>query len=120
MDSGALYLIVSLSIVADIVLYGVVARAATGKVGPNAWAGIRTRTTRKNDKTWLAAHVVAYPIMRDTAIANGVLMIVALFVPLQLRVPLISLALGVLVVGVLFAGVQGQKAAKAADSASSK
>jgi uncharacterized membrane protein len=120
MDSGALYLIVSLSIVADIVLYVIVARAATGKVGPNAWAGIRTRATRKNEKTWLAAHVVAYPIMRDTALANVVLMIVALFVPLELRVPLVSLALGVLLVGVLFAGVQGQKAAKAADSATSK
>jgi hypothetical protein len=120
MDSGVLYLVVAVSIVADVILYGVVARAASGKVGPNAWAGIRTRTTRTNEKTWLAAHVVAYPIMRDTALANVVLMIVALFVPWEFRVPVVSLALGVLLVGVLFAGVQGQKAAKAALSAPSK
>jgi uncharacterized membrane protein len=115
MDSGTLYLIVSLSIVADVILYAVVARAASGKVGPNAWAGIRTKATRKNEKTWLAAHVVAYPIMRDTALANATLMIVSLFLPPQFQMYLVQVALGALLVGVIFAGVQGQKAAKAAD-----
>lgn len=115
MDSGTLYLIVSLSIVADVILYAVVARAASGKVGPNAWAGIRTKATRKNEKTWLAAHVVAYPIMRDTALANATLMIVSLFLPPQFQMYLVQVALGALLVGVFFAGVQGQKAAKAAD-----
>lgn len=115
MDSGTLYLIVSLSIVADVILYAVVARAASGKVGPNAWAGIRTKATRKNEKTWLAAHVVAYPIMRDTALANATLMIVSLFLPPQFQMYLVQVALGALFVGVIFAGVQGQKAAKAAD-----
>jgi uncharacterized membrane protein len=115
MDSGTLYLIVSLSIVADVILYAVVARAASGKVGPNASAGIRTKATRKNEKTWLAAHVVAYPIMRDTALANATLMIVSLFLPPQFQMYLVQVALGALLVGVIFAGVQGQKAAKAAD-----
>lgn len=115
MNSGTHYLIVSLSIVADIFLYAIVARAATGKVGPNAWAGIRTKTTRKNDKTWLAAHVAAYPLMRDTALANATLMIVSLFLPAEYQAYLVEVALGALLVGVIFAGVQGQKAAKAAD-----
>lgn len=116
MDSGTLYLTVALSLVADVILYVVVARAASGKVGPNAWAGIRTKATRKNEKTWLAAHVVAYPIMRDTALANATLMIVALFLPSQFQMYLVQVALGALLVGVIFAGVQGQKAAKAADN----
>ena len=115
MDSGTHYLIISLSIVADIILYAVVARAASGKVGPNAWAGIRTKTTRKNDTTWLAAHVAAYPIMRDTALANATLMIVSLFLPFEYQTYLVQVAVGALLAGVIFAGVQGQKAARAAD-----
>ena len=115
MDSGTHYLIVSLSIVAGVILYAIVARAATGKVGPNAWAGIRTRATRKNDKTWLAAHVAAYPLMRDTALANATLMIVSLFLPFEYQAYLVEVALGALLAGVIFAAVQGQKAAKAAD-----
>jgi hypothetical protein len=51
--------------------------------------------------------------MRDTAIANAVLMVVSLFVPYDFQVALMQIAVGVLLVGVLFAGVQGQKAAKA-------
>lgn len=117
MDTGTLALIVTLSLAADIALYAIVARAASGKVGPNAWAGIRTKATRKNEKTWLAAHVVAYPIMRDTAVANATLMIVALFLPTEFQLYLVQIAVGALVVGVLFSGYQGNKAAKAADSA---
>lgn len=115
MDSGTLYLLVSLSMVADVILFAVVARAASGKVGPNAWAGIRTKTSMKNDKTWLAAHVAAYPLMRDTALANATLMIVSLFLPSEFQAYLVQVAFGALLVGVIFAGVQGQKAAKAAD-----
>jgi hypothetical protein len=113
MDSGAHFAIVTLSLLADVILYVVVARSATGRVGPNSWAGIRTRTTMKSEKTWLAAHVAAYPLMRDTAIANAVLMVVSLFVPYDFQVALMQIAVGVFLVGVLFAGVQGQKAAKA-------
>lgn len=115
MDSGTHYLIIALSIVADIILYNVVARAASGKVGPNAWAGIRTKATRKNDKTWLAAHVAAYPIMRDTALANATLLIISLFLPSEFQAYLVQVATGALLAGVIFAGVLGQKAAKAAD-----
>ncbi|MDH6278145.1 putative membrane protein [Aurantimicrobium minutum] len=115
MDSSTQYLIVALSLVADIILYAVIARAATGKLGPNSWAGIRTKATRKNDKTWLAAHVAAYPLMRDTALANATLMIVSLFLPFEYRSYLVQVAIGALLAGVIFAGYQGQKAAKAAD-----
>ena len=89
--------------------------AASGKVGPNAWAGIRTKATRKNDKTWLAAHVAAYPLMRDTALANATLLIISLFLPSEFQAYLVQVATGALLAGVIFAGVQGQKAAKAAD-----
>ncbi|MEY2698143.1 MAG: hypothetical protein RL720_99 [Actinomycetota bacterium] len=115
MDSGIHWLIVSLSIAVDVILYAVVARSATGKVGPNAWAGIRTKATRKNDKTWLAAHVAAYPLMRDTALVNATLLVVSLFIPSEYQAYLVEVATGALVVGVIFAAVQGQKAAKAAD-----
>lgn len=115
MDTSLHYLIVALSIVVDIILYAVVARSATGKIGPNAWAGIRTKATRKNDKTWLAAHVAAYPLMRDTALANATLLIVSLFLPAEYQAYLVEVASGALLVGVIFAAVQGQKAAKAAD-----
>ena len=115
MDTSLHYLIVALSIVVDIILYVVVARSATGKVGPNAWAGIRTQATRKNDKTWLAAHVAAYPLMRDTALANATLVIISLFLPAEYQAYLVEVASGALLVGVIFAGVQGQKAAKAAN-----
>ena len=115
MDTSLHSFIVALSIVVDIILYVVVARSATGKVGPNAWAGIRTKATRKNDKTWLAAHVAAYPLMRDTALANATLLIVSLFLPAEYQAYLVEVASGALLVGVIFAAVQGQKAAKAAD-----
>jgi uncharacterized membrane protein len=116
MDTGTHWLIVSLSIVVDIILYAVVARSATGKVGPNAWAGIRTTATRKNDKTWLAAHVAAYPLMRDTALVNATLLVVSLFIPSEYQAYLVEVATGALVVGVIVAAFQGQKAAKAADA----
>jgi hypothetical protein len=42
-------------------------------------------------------------------------MIVSLFLPSEYQAYLVQVALGALLVGVIFAGVQGQKAAKAAD-----
>jgi len=42
-------------------------------------------------------------------------MIISLFLPGEFRAYLVQVALGALLVGVIFAGVQGQKAAKAAD-----
>lgn len=34
-------------------------RTADGRLGSNAWAGIRTRTTRSSDEAWREAHMAA-------------------------------------------------------------
>ena len=53
--------------------------------------------------------------MRDTALANATLLIISLFLPSEFQAYLVQVATGALLAGVIFAGVQGQKAAKAAD-----
>lgn len=34
-------------------------KTASGELGRNSWAGVRTRTTRGSDEAWLAAHQAA-------------------------------------------------------------
>ncbi len=36
-------------------------RAADGRLGPNGWAGTRTRATRSSPEAWKAAHLAALP-----------------------------------------------------------
>lgn len=112
MDRGIHLVVAAAFIVVDVILYVIVARAATGKVGPQAWVGIRTRATRKSEASWLAAHVTAYPIIRDTALANAGLVILSLFLPISFQLPVIQIALGVLLVGVILAAFFGNKAAR--------
>lgn len=57
--SGAIGLMVGVGVV--IVMSGwvviwVAQRAADGRLGPNRWAGVRTRATRSSEEAWLAAH----------------------------------------------------------------
>lgn len=48
-------------------------RAADGRLRRNAWAGVRTRTTRSSDEAWSAAHRAAEPLTK----AGGAIMIVS-------------------------------------------
>ena len=46
----------ALMVVAGLAIIGMARRAADGRLGPNALAGIRTRTTRSSPGAWQAAH----------------------------------------------------------------
>ncbi len=41
---------------AGLMIISIARRASDGRLGPNAIAGIRTRTTRSSPEAWLAAH----------------------------------------------------------------
>lgn len=113
MERGLFALIVTLCFIVDLTLYLVTLRAATGRIKRNFWVGIRTRTTRHSDDAWVAAHIAAYPIMRDTAAANALLLVIAMFLPFEFQGYLTQFALGVLVIGIVMGTLQAQKAAKA-------
>lgn len=113
MDRGLHFFVVAAAIVVDVALYVIVARSATGKAARGVALGIRTKATQASEKAWLAAHVTAYPIVRDTALVNAALMIVSLFVPIEFQLYVVQLALGALVIGIIFAYVQANKTAKA-------
>ncbi|MEL6891120.1 MAG: SdpI family protein [Actinomycetota bacterium] len=60
--AGALALMVPTSVVlaaAGVGLIVLARRTADGRIGPNNWAGIRTRATRASPAAWRAAHVAA-------------------------------------------------------------
>lgn len=113
MDRGLHFVVVAAAILIDVALYVIVARSATGKATVGAALGIRTKATKASEKAWLAGHVSAYPIVRDTALVNAALMIVSLFVPIEFQIYVVQLALGALVIGIIFAYVQANKSAKA-------
>lgn len=51
-------------------------RTADGRLGPNGWAGVRTRATRSSDEAWMTAHHVARRptvLGGQAAIVTGVL-----------------------------------------------
>lgn len=112
MDRTLYAILITACILIDLTMYLVTLRAATGRLARNWWAGIRTTATRHSDEAWIAAHVAAYPIMRDTAIANAVLVIISLFLPGDFQSYALQISLGVLVIGVILGLVQAQKAAK--------
>lgn len=56
-----LMLVVGIILVAAGVLVAAIAdRTADGRLGPNRWAGIRTRATQSSTAAWLAAHTAAH------------------------------------------------------------
>jgi len=60
-----------LLIVASVVLWVVAARAASGTLGPNRWAGIRTRSTMASPAAWVAAHRAARTGLQTAAVILG-------------------------------------------------
>ncbi len=54
-------LVVGLALVATgFLVVGIAERTADGRLGPNRWAGIRTRATRSSPEAWRAAHDEAH------------------------------------------------------------
>lgn len=92
-----------------------------GKLPPNSFAGIRTRTTRASDAAWYAAHRASAPlfIFGGVAIASAGLA----FLPFSLtgNVPdglALSVTIALAVVALLTALVGARTGTKAARSAS--
>ena len=90
---------------------------ATGRLGPNRLAGIRTRSIMASDQTWLVAHQAAQRALRVAAIELGVTG--ALAAALGRNTDLLALILIVgtaLMVGaVAKAGIFATRAAKTVD-----
>jgi hypothetical protein len=61
-----------LLILAAVVLWVVAARTANGSLGPNRWAGLRTRATMASPEAWVAAHRAARAGMQTAAVILGV------------------------------------------------
>lgn len=53
-------------IVVGVVVWGVTAAAARGRLPRNEWAGIRTGATKASDPAWRAGHVAALSVTRLT------------------------------------------------------
>jgi hypothetical protein len=111
---GVALLLAVLLIVAAVVLWVVAARAANGSLGPNRWAGLRTRATMASPEAWVAANRAAQTGMQTaavmlgvTGVAVGVLASTTDLLPLILLVG-ITLTLGTLV----RATICGTRAAK--------
>ena len=51
----------ALLVASGILVIRVAQRTADGRLGPNRWAGTRTRTTRSSPEAWQAAHLAALP-----------------------------------------------------------
>jgi hypothetical protein len=110
----------ALLIIASVALWVVAARAASGAIGPNRWAGIRTRSTMASSAAWVAAHRAAKTGMQTagvilgvTGVAVGVLGWTTDLLPLILLVGA-GLMCGALVRAVIL----GTRAAKMASQAS--
>ena len=62
----------ALLIIAAITLWVLAGEAATGRLGPNRFVGIRTRSIMASDQTWLVAHQAAQRALQVAAIALAV------------------------------------------------
>jgi hypothetical protein len=61
-----------LPIVGAVVLWVIAARAASGSLGPNRWAGLRTRATLASPEAWVAGNRAARPGIQTAAVILGV------------------------------------------------
>jgi hypothetical protein len=72
-SSTALALLLAvLLLIAAVVLWAVAARAADGSLGPNRWAGLRTRATMASPEAWVTANRAARAGMRTAAVTLGI------------------------------------------------
>jgi len=61
-----------LLIIAAMSLWALARRTATGRLGPNRFVGIRTRSVLASEQTWLVAHQAAQRALQVAAIELGV------------------------------------------------
>lgn len=62
--AGAIVPMIVVSLVmigAGVLVLAIARRTVDGRIGPNAWAGVRTRATRASPEAWRLAHEVALP-----------------------------------------------------------
>lgn len=99
----------------DVALVIVMRMAASGRLKRNSWAGIRMPATVTTDAAWVVAHKTALPYMWVAASVNAVLSVTVLLLgaPANLLTLVLStVALIVLVAGLLFGSAQGIRAAR--------
>jgi hypothetical protein len=70
-----------LLLVAAVALALVMSAAADGRLGPNRWAGLRTKVTMSGPRQWRAAHEAALGPSVVAAIGLGVAGLIAIIVP---------------------------------------
>ncbi|MFT7650144.1 MAG: hypothetical protein ACI8Y4_004910 [Candidatus Poriferisodalaceae bacterium] len=104
-----------LPIVGAVVLWIIAARAATGAIGPNRLAGLRTRATMASPEAWVAGNRAARAgiqtaavILGVTGVAVGVLAWTTDLLPLILLVGL-ALMFGALIRGCILGNRAAQK-----------
>lgn len=103
-----------LPIVGAVVMWIVAARAATGAIGPNRWAGLRTRATMASPEAWVAGNRAARAGIQTAAVILGVTgVVVGLLAWTTDLLPLILLVGIALMVGSLVRGcILGNRAAQ--------
>jgi len=101
------------------VTIGVTARAASGKLKPNQWVGMRMKTTMQSAAAWQAAHQAAMPmtwlILPVTVIADAALVaaLVGVWSPTAYLYTLTAILWGAAIVALAIAAiVVGNRAAK--------
>ena len=110
---GPALLMAVLLIVAAIVLWVVAARAANGSLGPNRWAGLRTRATMASPEAWVAANRAARAGTQTAAVILGVTGVAVGVLAWTDLLPLILLVGIALTFGALVrATIRGNRAAK--------
>ncbi|MBK5239377.1 MAG: SdpI family protein [Actinomycetales bacterium] len=112
-----------LMLAVDIVLVVIMRMAALGRLKRNSWAGIRLPATISSDAAWVLAHKTALPYIWVTASVNAVLSVTVLLTgaPANLMtLVLTSLALIVLVSGLIYGSSRGVRAARALGTPSKK
>ena len=104
-----------LMLAVDVALVVVMRMAASGRLKRNSWAGIRMPASVTSDAAWVLAHKTALPFMWVTAGVNAVLSVTVLLFGAQanlLTLVLSTLALIVLVAGLLYGSSRGIQAAR--------
>ena len=101
-------------------LWIVAARAATGAIGPNRWAGLRTRATMASPEAWVAGNRAAKAGIQTAAVIIGVTGVaVGVLAPTTDLLPLILLVGIPLMFGALVrAYILGNRAAQNVNLAS--
>lgn len=103
-----------LPIVGAVAIWIVAACTATGALGPNRWAGLRTQATMASPEAWVAGNRAARPGIQTAAVILGITgLAIGVFAWTTDLAPLILLVGIALMFGALLRGcILGNRAAK--------